>query len=89
MRLRFLLGIGLLMLLLTGCRQLSSSSVALQPPPKGTLQITFFDVGQGDAALIEVKDPSRIDSDDVKRKRSAAELWCKKRGMEYIVYTLE
>jgi hypothetical protein len=36
-----------------------------------------------------VKDPSRIDSDDVKRKRSAAELWCKKRGMEYIVYTLE
>jgi hypothetical protein len=38
---------------------------------------------------VEVKDPSRIDSDDVKRKRSAAELWCKKRGMEYIVYTLE
>jgi len=53
MKLRFLLGIGLLMLLLTGCRQLSSSSVALQPPPKGTLQITFFDVGQGDAALIQ------------------------------------
>jgi hypothetical protein len=38
---------------------------------------------------VEVKDPSRIDSDDVQRKRSAAELWCKKRGMEYIVYTLE
>jgi competence protein ComEC len=53
MRLRFLLGLGLLALLLTGCRQPSSSSAALQPPPKGTLQITFFDVGQGDAALIQ------------------------------------
>lgn len=42
----------------------------------------------GRIALIEVKDPARLDSDDVKRKRKAAELWCKKRGMEYIVYTL-
>jgi|GEM_PF-4161356 len=33
--------------------------------------------------------PSRVDSDDVKRKRSATELWCKKRGMGYIVYTIE
>ena len=39
-------------------------------------------------ALIEVKDASRIDSDDVKRKRKAAELWCKKRGMEYSVMTI-
>jgi competence protein ComEC len=53
MRLRFLFGLGLLVLLLAGCRQPSTSSVALQPPPKGTLQVTFLDVGQGDAALIQ------------------------------------
>lgn len=39
-------------------------------------------------ALIEVKDPSRIDSDDVKRKRKAAEMWCKQRRMEYIIATI-
>jgi len=43
----------------------------------------------GRIALIEVKDPSRVDSDDVKRKHSAAELWCKKRGMEYQIITLD
>lgn len=42
----------------------------------------------GTVALIEVKDPSRIDSDDVQRKRKAAELWCKRRGMEYSVVTI-
>jgi hypothetical protein len=42
----------------------------------------------GRIAVIEVKDPSRVDSDDVKRKRSAAELWCKKRGIEYQIATL-
>lgn len=36
-------------------------------------------------ALIEVKDPSRMDSDDVKRKRKAAEMWCKQRHMEYVI----
>ncbi|MEN3000247.1 MAG: MBL fold metallo-hydrolase [Armatimonadota bacterium] len=39
--------------MLTGCQPRLVSSPALQPPPKGTLQITFFDVGQGDAALIQ------------------------------------
>ena len=39
-------------------------------------------------ALIEVKDPSRLDSDEVKRKRKAAEIWCKRRGMEYVVATI-
>lgn len=39
----------------------------------------------GRKALIEVKDPSRIDSDDVKRKRKAAEMWCKQRRMEYVI----
>ena len=38
-------------------------------------------------ALIEVKDPSRIDSDDVNRKRKSAEMWCKQRRMEYIIAT--
>jgi hypothetical protein len=39
----------------------------------------------GHKAILEVKDPSRIDSDEVKRKRKAAEMWCKRRGMEYVV----
>jgi hypothetical protein len=43
----------------------------------------------GRRALVEVKDPSRIDSDEVKRKRKAAEMWCKRRGMEYIVATID
>jgi len=42
----------------------------------------------GRRALIEVKDPSRIDSDEVRRKRKAAEIWCKRRGMEYVVATI-
>ena len=43
----------------------------------------------GRRALIEVKDPSRIASDEVRRKRKAAEIWCKRRGMEYVVATIE
>ena len=42
----------------------------------------------GGKALVEVKDPTRLESDDVERKRKAAEMWCKKRGMEYIVVTI-
>ena len=42
----------------------------------------------GRKVLIEVKDPSRMDSDDVKRKRKAAEIWCKQRGMEYELATI-
>jgi hypothetical protein len=42
----------------------------------------------GRKALIEVKDPSRFDSDDVKRKRKAAEMWCKQRRMEYVLATI-
>jgi hypothetical protein len=42
----------------------------------------------GRIAVIEVKDPSRVDSDDVKRKRSAAEIWCKRRGIEYVIFTV-
>ena len=42
----------------------------------------------GRKALIEVKDPSRIDSDDVNRKRKSAEMWCKQRRMEYVIATI-
>jgi hypothetical protein len=42
----------------------------------------------GRKAVIEVKDPSRIDSPDVLRKRKAAEMWCKQRGMEYEIVTI-
>jgi hypothetical protein len=42
----------------------------------------------GSVALIEVKDPSRLDSHDVQRKRKAAEMWCKQRHMEYVIMTI-
>ena len=42
----------------------------------------------GKKAVIEVKDPGRIDSDDVRRKRKAADLWCKQRRMEYVLATV-
>ncbi|MDE0343084.1 MAG: TnsA endonuclease N-terminal domain-containing protein [Deltaproteobacteria bacterium] len=42
----------------------------------------------GRKAVIEVKDPSRLDSNDVQRKRRAAEIWCKQRHMEYILATI-
>lgn len=43
----------------------------------------------GRRAVLEVKDPSRIDSDEVRRKRKAAEMWCKRRGMEYTLFTID
>jgi hypothetical protein len=43
----------------------------------------------GVKAIIEVKDPSRLDSGDVQRKRSAAEIWCRQRNMEYVVATIQ
>jgi hypothetical protein len=39
-------------------------------------------------AIIEVKDPSRMDSPDVLRKRKAAEIWCNQRRMEYVIPTI-
>lgn len=42
----------------------------------------------GTRKLIETKDKSKIDTDEVQRKRQSAELWCKRRGMEYVVVTL-
>ncbi len=42
----------------------------------------------GRVAIVEVKDPSRVDSPEVMRKRKAAEIWCKRRGIEYVVATI-
>ncbi len=42
----------------------------------------------GSKAIIEVKNPVLIESDAVQRKRAAAELWCKKRGMKYGIKTI-
>ena len=42
----------------------------------------------GKKAVIEVKDPSRVDSIDVQRKRKAAEMWCKQRRIEYVLVTI-
>ncbi|MGL4942097.1 MAG: Tn7 transposase TnsA N-terminal domain-containing protein [Thermoguttaceae bacterium] len=48
----------------------------------------LVEYSDGSKIIIEVKDPTRLDSDDVKRKRSAAELWCKQRGMTYRIETM-
>ena len=48
----------------------------------------LVEYADGSKRIIEVKDPTRLDSDDVKRKRTSAEIWCKKRGMDYEVYSL-
>ena len=42
----------------------------------------------GRKVLIEVKNPAMMDSPAVLRKRSAAEEWCRKRGMEYEIATI-
>ena len=49
----------------------------------------LVEYADGRKELIEVKDPSRLDSNDVQRKRKAAQMWCKQRHMEYIVATIE
>lgn len=38
--------------------------------------------------LIEVKNPAMMDSPSVLRKRSAAEDWCRRRGMTYEIATI-
>ena len=48
----------------------------------------IVEYNDGRKTIIEVKDPSRIDSNDVQRKRKAAEIWCKQRGMEYVLATI-
>ena len=48
----------------------------------------IVEYADGRKALIEVKDPSRMDSPAVLRKRSAAEEWCRRRGMTYELATI-
>ena len=48
----------------------------------------LVEYADGSIAIVEVKDPSRMDSPEVLRKRKAAEMWCKRRGIEYKVTTL-
>lgn len=48
----------------------------------------FIEYDDGKKAILEVKDPSRLDSNDVQRKRKSAEIWCKQRGMEYLMATV-
>ena len=43
----------------------------------------------GHKVLIEVKNPAMMDSPSVLRKRSAAEAWCKQRGMAYELATIQ
>ena len=49
----------------------------------------LVEYSDGVKAVIEVKDPSRIDSDDIRRKRKAAEMWCQQRCMECVIATIE
>jgi hypothetical protein len=48
----------------------------------------FIEYDDGKKAILEVKDPSRLDSNDVQRKRKSAEIWCRQRGMEYVMATV-
>ena len=43
----------------------------------------------GSMALIEVKGSNQIQNDSVQRKKAAAELWCKRRNIEYSIETIE
>ena len=42
----------------------------------------------GRKEIIEVKNPALMDSPSVLRKRSAAEEWCRRRGLKYLLATL-
>src|ERR1035437_3226670 len=48
----------------------------------------FVEYEDGSTVVGEVKAPSRMDSNDVQRKRKAAEMWCKQRRMEYLLATI-
>ena len=43
----------------------------------------------GRKAIIEVKNPALFDSPSVTRKENAAREWCRRRGMEYKLATIE
>ena len=48
----------------------------------------LVEYADGRKVIIEVKDPSRMDSPSVLRKRNAAQEWCRRRGMLYEIATI-
>ena len=48
----------------------------------------LVEYADGRKAIIEVKNPALFDSPAVLRKRSAAEEWCRRRGMTYEMATI-
>ena len=48
----------------------------------------LVEYADGSKKLIEVKNPALLDSPSVRRKRSAAEEWCRRRGMQYEIATI-
>ena len=49
----------------------------------------LVEYANGDLALIEVKAAGLVESPSVQRKRKAAELWCRRRDMQYEIATIE
>lgn len=48
----------------------------------------LVELTDGSKKLVEVKNPQLMATDDVQRKRRAAEDWCTRRGMEYEIATV-
>lgn len=48
----------------------------------------LVEYADGRKTIIEVKDPSKIDSPAIQRKANAAKEWCRKRGMTYEIATI-
>ena len=48
----------------------------------------LVEYADGSKALIEVKGANYVDSQEVQRKRMAAERWCERRGMAYSIETI-
>ena len=48
----------------------------------------LVEYADGSKALIEVKGANLVDSQEVQRKRMAAERWCQRRGMDYSIETV-
>ena len=48
----------------------------------------LVEYADGDVGLIEVKAAGMVETPSVQRKRKAAELWCRRRGMDYAIETI-
>ena len=49
----------------------------------------LIEYADGSKALLEVKGAHMVESDSVRRKRKAAELWCQRRGLDYSIETIQ